>query len=407
MNTLSPPNSPGSWPRRPFGDRPTGALVVGGDYQGLGIVRGLGRQGVPVGVIDDEHSIAQFSRFATFAQSVAGLRDEETTIEALLELGRRRRLEGWVLYPTRDETVAAFSRHRERLAACFRVPTPSWEAIQWVWNKANTYALANNLGIPTPRTWYPRAVRDLDEMASALPLVVKPAVKDKFYYATKAKAWRADSTEELARLFEKAAPHLEPGQVMVQDLIPGGGSQQFAYCAFFKDGHAVSSMVVRRARQHPSEFGRASTFVETVDAPEIEEHSLKFLRAINYYGLVEIEYKLDPRDGVYRLLDVNGRTWGYHTLGTRAGVNFAHQLFLDQIGEKVEGARARSGVGWIRLLTDIPAETLQIVGGLRNPLRYLGSVLSADTEAVFSLGDPLPGLAELFLLPYLLFKRGF
>ena len=241
-------------------------------------MRGLGRQGIPVGVIDDEHSIARFSRFATFAQSVAGLRDEEATIEALLELGRRRRLDGWVLYPTRDETVAAFSRHRDRLSTCFRVPTPSWETVQWIWNKANTYTLASSLGIPTPRTWYPRSVRDLDEIASALPLVVKPAVKENFYYATKAKAWRADSKEELGRLFEKASGHLEAGEVMVQDLIPGGGSQQFAYCAFFKDGQSVSSMIVRRARQHPSEFGRASTYVETVEAPEIEAYSLRFLR---------------------------------------------------------------------------------------------------------------------------------
>ena len=124
-------------------------------------------------------------------------------------------------------------------------------------------------------------------------------------------------------------------------------------------------------------------------------------------GLVEIEYKLDPRDGAYRLLDVNGRTWGYHSLGLRAGVNFVHQLFLDQTGKKVMGARARRGVGWIRLVTDVPTETLEIVGGRKNPFGYLGSVLSADTEAVFSVGDPLPGLAELILLPYLFFKRGF
>lgn len=45
--------------------RHIGALVVGGDFQGLGIVRSLGRQGVPVCVIDDEASIARFSRYAT------------------------------------------------------------------------------------------------------------------------------------------------------------------------------------------------------------------------------------------------------------------------------------------------------------------------------------------------------
>ena len=54
---------------------------------------------------------------------------------------------------------------------------------------------------------------------------------------------------------------------MVQELIPGGGTQQFAYCAFFREGEAVGKMVVCRRRQHPLQFGKASTFVETVDVP--------------------------------------------------------------------------------------------------------------------------------------------
>ncbi len=53
--------------------KPIGAVVVGGDYQGLGIVRSLGRRGVPICVIDDERSIARFSRYATHSVAVANL----------------------------------------------------------------------------------------------------------------------------------------------------------------------------------------------------------------------------------------------------------------------------------------------------------------------------------------------
>ena len=65
----------------------------------------------------------------------------------------------------------------------------------------------------------------------------------------------------------------------------------------------------------------------------------------DYYGLVEIEYKLDPRDGVCRLLDVNGRAWGYHTLGPRAGVDFAPDSFLIRPGRRWR-ARGRAA-GWV------------------------------------------------------------
>src|SRR5271169_4237540 len=108
-----------------------GAVVVGGDYQGLGIVRSLGRQKVPVCVIDDERSIARFSKYTTHAVPVDSLRDEKKTVDHILEIGRRLNLRGWVLYPTRDETVAALSRYRQRLTEFFRVPTPSWDTTQW------------------------------------------------------------------------------------------------------------------------------------------------------------------------------------------------------------------------------------------------------------------------------------
>src|ERR671922_157530 len=74
----------------------------------------------------------------------------------------------------------------------------------------------------------------------------------------------------------------------------GGGEEQYAYCAFFRGGRAVASMTVRRRRQHPSDFGLASTFVETICLEELAEPSVRFLRAIAYYGLVELEYKHDP-----------------------------------------------------------------------------------------------------------------
>jgi predicted ATP-grasp superfamily ATP-dependent carboligase len=384
-----------------------GAVVVGGDYQGLGIVRSLGRRQIPVCVIDDERSIARFSKYTTHAVPVASLREEQPTVESVLQIGRRLNLRGWVLYPTRDETVAAFSRHRSRLSEFFRVPTPAWETTQWFWDKRNTYQRARELDIPTPRTWYVKNLAELESIDGEPPFVIKPAIKEHFIYATKAKAWRADTREELRDRFRRAAQLVGPGEVMVQSFIPGDGSRQFACCAFYKEGEMLGRMVVRRARQHPPEFGRSSTCAETVDLPELEGLAQRFLRSINYYGLVELEYKYDPRDGQYKLLDVNGRTWGYHTLGPRAGVDFPYLLFADQVGRPVAPVRGRVGIRWVRLVTDLPTAFLEIVRG-RQPLgAYLRSLWGMHVESVFSGEDPLPGLLELLLVPYLAVRRGF
>lgn len=388
-------------------ERPVGGVVIGGDYQGLGIVRSLGRHGIPTCVVDDEWSVAGLSRYATRAVHVRQLRDEAITVDSILQVGSDLDLAGWVLFPTRDEHVATFSRHRDRLSKQFRVPTPRWEVTRWACDKRNTYRLARSLGIPTPRMWQVRSAAELDQIDAAGPLVIKPAIKEHFIYATGDKAWRADTRQQLSDRYCRAAEIAGRDEVIIQELIPGNGDHQFAYCAFFKRNRAYGSMVVRRQRQHPREFGRASTFVETVDVPQLVALSERFLREIRYYGLVELEYKFDARDDTYKLLDVNARTWGYHSIGPRAGVDFPFMLFADQVGEKVEPRCAKPGIRWIRLATDLPVGMLEILAQQLTIRSYLASVRRSNVESVFCRGDLRPALAELALIPYLSLKRGF
>jgi len=385
----------------------TGALVIGGEHPGLGIARSLGRRGIPVFVIDDQLSVSKFSRYVTRVIRVRDLRGERSTIDALLEAGQRFNLKNWVLFPTRDETVAAISRHREELAKFFKVTTPEWGSVKWAWDKKNTYALAEKLEIPCPKTFNPRSLEELEPLYSKLPLAIKPAVKENFFYATQAKAWRAETPAQLRDLFAKANQKIKQEEILLQEIIPGDGSCQVSFCAFFRDGRAHSTLTAVRSRQHPREFGRAATYVESIDLPEIVEPSERFLKAIDYYGVVEVEYKRDPRDGQYKLLDVNARTWGFHILGAPAGVDFPYILFADQTGGPVNSFRGRAGVGWLRLITDVPVAVSDILHGHMGLRTYLGSLARTRIESVFCAQDPLPSITEFALLPYLIVKKFF
>jgi predicted ATP-grasp superfamily ATP-dependent carboligase len=384
-----------------------GAIIIGGDYQGLGIARSLGRQGIDIAVVDDEASIARHSRYVTESFRVRDLRSEEQTLEVLRGLARQGRFQGWVVYPTRDETVAALSRHRDELLEHFRIPTPRWEVTKWAWDKRNTYRRAAELGIPTPRSWVVASEDELDAIDGDPPYAIKPAIKERFIYATKDKAWRADSRDELARRFREAAELIGAGETVVQELIPGDGNAQLGYGGFFKDGHAIASMTVKRLRQHPREFGRSSTFVRTCELPEIRDLSERFLRSIDYYGLVDIDYKYDERDGLTKILDVNARTWSYHALGQRAGVDFASMLYADQVGVPLtQATHARPGVSWIRLATDVPMAVKELAGRRLDWRAYRRSLRRPDVESVFCRDDPAPAFAEIALLPYLAATRG-
>jgi D-aspartate ligase len=386
-------------------NRPVGALVVGGDHPGLGIARSLGRRGIPVYVVDDQFCISSFSRYATRVIKVDNLRDERKTVETVLEIGKRFNLRDWIIIPTRDETVAAFSRHRTQLLEIFRVPTGDWESVEWAWDKKKTYELSESLGIPCPKTYTVNSADELRSIYSKLPLAIKPAIKEHFFYATGAKAWRADTVEELSTLYEKARRQIRPEEILIQEIIPGDGREQYSYCAFVRHGQPHSTLIARRARQHPREFGRAASYVETVELPAIEELSQRFLRAINYSGLVEVEFKRDPRDGKYKLLDVNARAWGFHSIGSVSGVDFPYLLFADQTGLATKPARAKAGVGWLRLLTDVPTALSDLTHGSLTIGAYLRSLRATRTEAVFSLEDPLPSFAEFVFLPYFLVKK--
>ena len=283
--------------------------------------------------------------------------------------------------------------------------TGEWESVQWAWDKKKSYELAETLDIPCPKTFSPKNADELPSLYARLPLAIKPAVKENFFYATGAKAWRCNSIEQLHRNYDRAARQIPAEEILIQEIIPGDGSEQYSWCAFVRNGQPHSTLIAQRLRQHPREFGRAATYVQTADAPVIEELSERFVRAIHYHGLVEIEYKRDPRDGRYKLLDVNARAWGFHALGAASGVDFAWLLYADMLGLPIEPVRAKPGVGWLRLLTDVPTALSDIVHGSVSPAAYLKSLFATRVESVFAFTDPLPFLAEFALLPWLLAKK--
>ena len=57
------------------------------------------------------------------------------------------------------------------------------------------------------------------------------------------------------------------------------------------------------------DFGRASTFVETVEDTATSATAGHLLRALRYTGIEEVEFKRDPRDGKLKLLDINPPVW--------------------------------------------------------------------------------------------------
>jgi predicted ATP-grasp superfamily ATP-dependent carboligase len=235
------------------------------------------------------------------------------------------------------------------------------------------------------------------------PAVIKPAVKASRNALTHDKAWRVDDAAELATRWAEACRLVDPELLMVQELIDG--SEQLSFAALCRDGEVLASLTARRRRQHPGDFGRASTYVETIDDASLERDASALLRAMGYTGIVEVEYKRDPSTGANLLLDVNPRAWGWQSLGAHAGVDFPLLLWRMALGEDVPRARARAGERWIRLLTDVPAAWEQHRRGRLSVADWLRSLRGPLAGAVFAPDDPLPALTDVALLATVAARR--
>jgi D-aspartate ligase len=382
-----------------------GVVVLGTDYRALGVVRSLGRHGVPVWVIrQGDDRLGALSRYAQ-RRLVLPEGSPEAQVNFLVTLVEEHGLDGWGLMPTADETVALLSRYRDRLAGSFRVAVDAWHIVRKTYDKRLMHVLAEEAGVEYPRTHYPHHRADVEELACEFPVILKPAIKEGFNPLTVAKAWRVDTREQLLSLYGEACELMAPELVMVQELVPGGGACQLAYGALALGGQALASVMARRTRQYPMDFGRASTFVETVDMPEIAELAERLLARLGFTGLIEIEFKRDPRDGRCKLLDMNARPWGWHTLSARAGVDFPYLQWRLMQGQPVPEARARTNVSWMRLSTDLPTAVREILHGHLSVRDYLRAFRGPRESAIFALDDPLPGLCELPLLALLVGRR--
>jgi D-aspartate ligase len=341
---------------------------------------------------DRSKSIAQYSRYTK-----RFIASREPVHELLLREGKLHNLQGWVLFTGTDDYVEVLSKHRDALSAIFRVTTPPLAVTKFALDKRRTYRRAAELGIAAPWTWFGETLADLPEADIPYPVILKPAVNHHFFPQTNLKALAADDSAELSRAFAQMTQYIPPSEILIQERIPGNGENQFSYCGICDHGRVSVSLVAQRRRQYPIEFGNASTFVETTSQPEIESGGRTFLESIGFDGMGEVEFKFDPRDGKHKILDVNSRPWGWHTLGQAAGVDFSYVLWRQKVGLPAAALQKLRPAAWVREITDAVA-ILKAQDRGSEIKRLLRAMQHRKFIcATFSFSDPVPFFAELAL----------
>ena len=107
--------------------------------------------------------------------------------------------------------------------------------------------------------------------------------------------------------------------------------------------------------------------------------------------LKQMEVKRDPRDGRYRLMEINARHWMWHSLAAACGVNLSLAAYRDAIGQPFIAPRQKDGRKWSVAIKDFSDGVREVRRHELGVVHWLGSYRGLRVDGVLSFSDPLPG----------------
>jgi D-aspartate ligase len=371
------------------------AFVLYMGPNGLGVTRSLGWSGIKVIGVDYHPEAAGLrSKFVQPFITTDPVREPEATVEMLLEKASEFR-EKPVIMCCSDDYVLLVSRNRKRLSEGFEFMVAPEKVVESTMNKSQQYQLAVEAGVPIPFTIYPQSMDEILEAKDSLtyPCFIKPFYSHLWYRHFGNKGYIVKSYDELRQRFTSI---LETDlRAMVQSIVGIPGKDLYQVSAYFgRDGYVSPRFVWFKARQNPPNFGVASLGT-SVKNQQVEESGLKFLRAIKYQGIGSVEFKLDPTDGTYRLIELNLRTWMQNVMCTVAGLNLPLIQYLNLTGQTCpDTGDYKDGVKWWDTLSDLDSFVRLRRRGELGAWQWVRSWLGSDCFAYFAPGDIGPALAR-------------
>jgi len=355
----------------------------------LAAVRALGEKGLKVTV--GESTLLATAAFSRYCRRAVVYPSPQLSPSDFLGFLYRELAKNsfQMLLPMEDETMDLLSRHRSEFSRLAYLPVVSHEKFNFARSKDKILQLAESLGIPIPKTWFINDLSQLNRIKEQLPypVVIKPkrgsGAIGVFY---------PKSPEEL--LDQYLSVHRQFPFPLIQELVPREGPGYGASFLMDEKGGVKASFIHKRLREYPV-TGGASTLRESVRHDDIRDMALALLKALNWFGVAMVEFKIDPRDGQPKLMEINPRFWGSLSLAVSAGVNFPYLLYLMSRGETFKPVE-HYAIG-IKCRWLLPGDILHFIHNPRRSrllpefFRFWDPNTRYD---ILSIRDPLPALVR-------------
>jgi D-aspartate ligase len=307
----------------------------------LGAIRSLGRAGVPVYAVSEDRFVPYaFSRFLTgqVLLPTTGREDAAVLLQALSRIAQRLGSKT-ILLPTDDEAAVFVAEHAATLGANFVLSTIEPGLPRMLASKRGLSRLCGQHNVPIPATHFARSVDEVLTYAhtARFPIVIKnsepwvritvPAVK-----ATTI----VESQEALASL---ASTWTSDPQVILQEYIPKACAEDWIFHAYFDTTSNPLVAFTGFKQQSWPPYAGVTTAAIALPNADLANTATAFCRAIRYRGVADMDWRLDHRDGRYKLLDFNPRIGAnFRLFVSESGIDVVRAQHLDLTGRSVPTA---------------------------------------------------------------------
>ena len=315
----------------------TRVLVTDGHFRKtLAVVRSLGRKGVQVTV--GERTFLNTSFFSKYCTKRLIYPSPQETPNQFVEFILREIKKNHYdcLFPMEEAALLLLAKYHSEISQYSYLLSPDVKKIEFIRDKGNLMQFAERIGIPTPRTFYANPfrglLRDSGEEGKTVgmegdggslssvpfPVVIKPRISSGSLGIVYVKKME-DFLPSYRRVHERF-----PSPIL-QEWIPDGGGV-YGFSALYDEASRVKAVFVhRKLRMYPVQGG-PSTLGEGVEHPRVVEMGLSLFDALNWVGVGMAEFKVDPRDGTPKLMEINPRFWGSLQLAISSGVDFPYLI---------------------------------------------------------------------------------
>ena len=364
-------------------------------HGGLGVMRSLGRMGIAVHAVNGDSGAAAFSsRYCRggYFWDIDGASTKESA-ERLSLVGR---LAGQrpLLIPTTDDAAVFVAENAGLLRDAFLFPEQSPALVRALASKREMYYLAKKHGIPTPETSFPQTRLDVARFLehATFPVMLKGIDGVRLQQRTGKKMVIVRSRQELLDTYDALD---EPGNpnLMLQEYIPGGDDTIWMFNGYFnKDSDCLVGFTGKKIRQFPVYTGSTSLGI-CLPNKAVAKTTREFMKAIGYKGILDIGYRYDARDGLYKVLDINPRLGGtFRLFVAENGMDVVRALYLDLTGQPVPASATPAGRKWIVEDSDLISCLRYYKDGKLTLKEWINSFRGIREGAFWAFDDPRPFL---------------